>query len=1241
MRIISIQGRNIRSLYSDFQIDFEKNPLAQAGIFAIIGPTGAGKSSILDALCLALYNTCPRVENAKPDTPLDDLNAKDSRTVLSRGSAEGLAEVVFEVNQKRFRSRWYVRRSRNQVNGKFQNEKQELIDEYEHKIIASGPNNVKKAILKLTGLSFQQFTRSVLLAQGDFAAFLLAPADERSRLLEIITGMQIYTQISMQAHKKAQELTQQIKTIQSELQHRPVPSPEHLTQLQQDIQLKTNLAQTIHEHIEIREHQLRWYAQLKLFEMQFVKAKQVYESVLIEKKKAHTDQELLSRIQKAFQMKAEIERAKWTEEKYSVTQKTVEHHILEFTKASESYTGQQAELKKASQAYEDERNYQELLAPEVREAHRMDAVIENTSELLKTYHEQFEASAKEKKQLQQQIEQFEKQYSQINTTIHTLKQWFQENDQLQSIVEHWAFCKEVLQSLEETQNKEIIITKKNVDIQHKMNDIEKEMSSITIQLSNLDLKINGMNEQRMQLLDAEKQHNADYPIANTQKCLQETVTAKTHLEHLQTQFSKLDELSAQIQTMIQNKNTTTDQLKQLQDTLEETHKKKQDILSCINRSKQTLDELTLEFSVKELRSKLDHGNPCPVCGALDHPWKNKLPLQENVLISEQQQLNVYMQQDTEISQHVLFIEKKLAANNEKLAQQHENIRKIEHEIESNIKSTTKIRNDIARVLEPIPDLFALYPVTNDLSRPSDQWIDLLNKYQENFESAIAKSNGFRKDIDRLQQNFDALTKQQQELHKKRDTLTHLQKQQQQEMNFNTQSIEEILDQKEKAKQKLNAFILSKDWTKEFTASPKSFIKRIEKQVIQYKDKKQILEKNTEQMKRIDQDLNHFRIRYDAICEKHIRDDENTKKMQQELDTLSKKRHLLLKGMSTSVFINSCNKRVADLEHTLNLARDKEKQIALQVHEAKIQMNESKLQLEHIEKEKYQADHQLHHLLEQVQMAKEEAFTLIGYSDEFVNALEKRLAVLTNQVLHTEKEMLLREQDMQAFLKQNKPEQSHEMIDTHLKELHQKKDMIQQEIESIKVNLGVLKNQLLRVEELQQQKKQLENQGASWFILDELLGHSQGKSFRQYAQTLTLNHLVTLANDYLNQFAPRYRLFKKQGDNLDIAVIDRDQANEIRNINTLSGGETFLASLALSLALSQLSSHKESIHTLFIDEGFGLLDTDTLDHALAALELLQAQGKVIGLISHLPVIQERIACQIRVVPQGAGRSLVSL
>jgi exonuclease SbcC len=211
MKVLAVRGRNLASLEREFAIDFTAEPLKSAGIFAITGSTGSGKSTLLDALCLALFDDAPRTSRVSENISVRDvgdktINQRDSRTVLRRGAAEGYAEVEFvSLGGENFRARWSVRRARSKADGSMQSSEIRLYNLSTETEVPGGKTELLAKIAGLTGLSFDQFTRSVLLAQGDFATFLKARQAEKAELLEKLTGTEIYSRISVAIYEKARK----------------------------------------------------------------------------------------------------------------------------------------------------------------------------------------------------------------------------------------------------------------------------------------------------------------------------------------------------------------------------------------------------------------------------------------------------------------------------------------------------------------------------------------------------------------------------------------------------------------------------------------------------------------------------------------------------------------------------------------------------------------------------------------------------------------------------------------------------------------------------------------------------------------------------------------------------------------------------------------------------------------------------------------------------------------------------
>ena len=225
MKILAIRGRNLASLEGDFEIDFTVEPLLSAGIFAISGPTGAGKSTLLDTMCLALFARTPRTDQAKEnnvklqDVSNEQLSQSDPRFLLRRGTSFGFAEVDFmALNGHRYRTRWSVARARDKENGRLQNPRLALYNLDKEEEEQGTRSDLQARIIDLIGLTFEQFTRSVLLAQNDFSTFLKAEQGEKASLLEKLTGTELYSAISRQIFERNARAKEAFDLIQTRIQ---------------------------------------------------------------------------------------------------------------------------------------------------------------------------------------------------------------------------------------------------------------------------------------------------------------------------------------------------------------------------------------------------------------------------------------------------------------------------------------------------------------------------------------------------------------------------------------------------------------------------------------------------------------------------------------------------------------------------------------------------------------------------------------------------------------------------------------------------------------------------------------------------------------------------------------------------------------------------------------------------------------------------------------------------------------
>jgi exonuclease SbcC len=203
MQVLGIRFGNLNSLAGHWEIDLTRPEYAGEGIFAVTGPTGAGKTTIFDAVCLALYGSTPRLGKI----------SRNANDIMSRHSGSCFAEVRFRAGGAEYRCQWSQHKAGRKAGGALQSPRQELSVAESGRIVATGPGAVPARLEEITGLDFERFTRSMLLAQGDFAAFLQARGSDKAPILEQITGTDIYRRISEEVHRRHAALRQELDRL--------------------------------------------------------------------------------------------------------------------------------------------------------------------------------------------------------------------------------------------------------------------------------------------------------------------------------------------------------------------------------------------------------------------------------------------------------------------------------------------------------------------------------------------------------------------------------------------------------------------------------------------------------------------------------------------------------------------------------------------------------------------------------------------------------------------------------------------------------------------------------------------------------------------------------------------------------------------------------------------------------------------------------------------------------------------
>ena len=566
MKILAIRGRNLASLEGDFEIDFTVEPLLSAGIFAISGPTGAGKSTLLDTMCLALFARTPRTDQAKEnnvklqDVSNEQLSQSDPRFLLRRGSSSGFAEVDFmALNGHRYRTRWSVARARDKENGRLQNPRLALYNLDKEEEEQGTRSDLQARIIDLIGLTFEQFTRSVLLAQNDFSTFLKAEQGEKASLLEKLTGTELYSAISRQIFERNARAKEAFDLIQTRIQ-----GIELLTD-EEENDLRTRLAGT--------EKELQ----------------------RVEKAKAE---------QQALQ-----EAVRSIEQQITIRQRQQKEAADKLVHATELLTVARHEYEKGVEEQQQSEARFKSLQQEILQARKLDIQLDTAIRDLSHSEQQLKNVMLRKEEAEKKYQAAVLRRRQGAEEIARLTAWRERYKKKERIAEQLSALLLHLDAASATRSGMEAAVRS-------IETLRQEMAALNKQLS--DLQQTSANKQQ-----ALKRAEADY-------------------RNLEEELKAVDApaLDKQIEKLRQE------------------------------REQLLIEQARLEASgnIKDLRGRLQDGQPCPVCGSTHHPFANQVPvapvsaltLQLQDLSNKKETYVAHTRHLTRLQQQLLQLHKELA-----------------------------------------------------------------------------------------------------------------------------------------------------------------------------------------------------------------------------------------------------------------------------------------------------------------------------------------------------------------------------------------------------------------------------------------------------------------------------------------------------------------------------------------------------------------------------------------------------
>lgn len=1284
MKILAIRGKNLASLAGEFVVDFQTAPLAQHGLFAITGPTGAGKSTLLDALCLALYDETPRLAKAAsrgvsvPDGKNNALSPNDSRNILRRGCADGYAMVDFVGNDNlHYRAMWSAKRANGKSNGKLAASKMALFSLPDEAPVGASTNKeIKLDIVQKIGLNFEQFTRAVLLAQNEFFAFLKADDNERGELLETLTGNSVYSEISKLAHERERQERNALELLKQRLAGKTPLSEEQRVHLQHALIQEQQVVQTLEEQRKQIDLALLWHQQFAQLEAAQQEAHTALQAAERAWQEAQTQQEYFAQVeqvQSARPLLLECERSSAEmakqRQQYTQSEKELKRAVDAKLQAEAALAEANAQVQLAQQASSE-------AAPLLDQAKALDAQIATLAPAHTQLQNQREQAQHAAKQAQQATLQQQQQMQALQLSQAQHAKWLAQHQAQAKLAQDWARW-DTLFGQASTLAQQQVANQANTQQACKLLFQLQESEVATQQI----LHDAAARYETANL--ARQQAQASLAEIPAQEIAQQKQQAEQRRESLHSASTVWHELQTQQQQQQQLQGNLKQQqaaLKEAENLLKRLRTQDGSVQAAHEQAERALKaaEMACAGNVQQMRAQLQEGQACPVCGSEEHPYFDADPRLQALLSALQEQLHTCK---AEQQQHTLAMANQNALANS-ARQQANSLSQQLKQCESNLKhaQTTWQQHPIVAEIgyEVFAEQYGFW-----LEQQSEQLkaqLQALSAQEQAWHSA-------REVQEQAQAAFDDAAQfyQQQQAHAAQIKLDLSQQQAQhqaasKEAQTLAERIADILAQLDSAfadddsmadGDGASAGAGAETWQEAWQLAPSAFHAQAQSRAQEWTRVQQALAQGEHKLDIVQQEVAAY-LAAQSKAEQAAQEQEDLlAKSLAQLQACQTQRSQLFAGRAVKEVEVQCQKQLAKAQQALSKQQETSQQAELQWHALTQQIAQAQQNLQDLQEALEQAGTQLQRWLEQHNHERQERLE-DAQTSQFkpLNDVQlRKMLALDAQWLIDERKQLdavqqavaqaqtvLHERAKQIQLHQAAaPQVDLTGLTTLFVELQEgvpSSAQLQQAMQQVQAaradsQHSVSKNQLALAQDAicQQESAELLAEIAAqnaqhqvWAQLSELIGSADGKKFRNIAQQFTLDVLLGYANLHLQQLARRYRL-QRIKDTLALLVLDQDMGDEMRSVHSLSGGESFLVSLALALGLASLSSKRVKVESLFIDEGFGSLDADTLRIALDALDGLQAQGRKVGVITHVQEMTERIACKVEVQRVSGGRSVV--
>ncbi len=1140
MKILAIRGCNLASLAGEFEIDLAHGALADAGVFAIVGNTGAGKSTLLDALCVALFDRTPRLTNhsrvivGRGEEDPGALGAQDVRTLLRRGAAQGWAEVDFESGDERqYRARWSVRRARGQVDGTIQAQTVTLTALDGGERLGGTKTETLEAIHTRLGLTFDQFRRSALLAQGEFATFLRADGKDRSELLERMTGTSIYTRLSVQAHLRATLAEHTLATGRAAALAIAVLEDPARVAADEDRALAEAAKDAARARHAAAEAAARWLAEGTARDDALAAAEAAHTAAVSANAAAEVE-----RAELALRRRAEALRGAWEEAQRRDRDLALAH--VEVVAVEAAATAAVT----AQRAISERRAGLAVLHAPIRAARMAARLVERAAPATSTAAIDLARAAE------------------ADAT------WLAARGALAPEVAAWSELDAKFAQYAATQDAIISLERARAEHTASLDKLTRARGALvtehqvaTAKLGEAQRKAESFSRRRGLSLEAARrsEDEARIRLGEVDRLVAVASTARA----AQTAREEIDRRLAELaEGSLADATART-----------EAGAARATALAVRSEREHAVAELRKAAGYEHARAELVDGEPCPLCGADDHPWRDRGAFHD-VIAAAKHRLDATVAELDTLTATLAHLDAR--AEHRKLDQV--------TLVRSRATADAAAADAVARWSEQLTSLGELSLVRDPLAPGAEAFglelhaaakkkLEEAKATRSQTEAATKAAADAQAEVQLGQANVDATAARLAEIDRKVADL---------EAALGRTAGERAgrMERHAELAAELDAAIAR--WTAAVAEPPPRARGRAQT--------------SRDHLRTWITELAvAWRARADRVAHAEA-------VLAAELAALEGETRLI----ETTVAEQGARRADA--------VRRREEAIVAVAAAAAV--------LEGARAEAGFAPDELHRLLS-LEAARVD--DLVGHLGQLERAVVLALTLVTERRRRVEEHAAAR------------PASLADAAD--LPALAAALSAAEHHVARAGAVLAADDDARVRRAEALAKLATAEAAADVDRILGEVIGSHDGKKFRSFAQSLTLDGLLSVANGHLDELAPRYQLERVPNHDLELQVIDRDLGDEVRSVQSLSGGESFLVSLALALGLSSMSAHDVRVRTLLIDEGFGTLDPTTLDSALAVLDALQARGRQVGVISHVPQLVERVGAHIRVEQRGGGRSVV--